>query len=269
MTADKPRINPIVPERDDMIGRSPTASPGSNKSGSMAADSRRSGGRSGGAGGSAGSGSGGAGNGVGGGWRALIFIMLLALAGMSWFGYMQFTNHNNLQQRFNALESRLSSTDESVTQSGAALQLKLSKQGDELKKHWSEIKKLWGVTNDINKDKIAENKKDIAFLASKRTAIEKSVADISARVDKENRSLTNLSGNYLAISADIDAVNANMRKLTDKLNGLQGSLNNIDRQLKANAEAIESMDAFRRQTNQKMLDLERRLPAAAVNLPSQ
>lgn len=264
MTADKPRINPIVPERDDMIGRSPTASSGSSKSGSMAADSRRTGG------GSGGSGSGGgAANGAGGGWKALIFVMLLALAGMSWFGYMQFTNHNNLQQRFNALESRLSSTDESVTQSGAALQLKLSKQGDELEKHWSEIKKLWGVTNDINKSKIAENKKDIAFLATKRAAIEKSIADISARVDKENRSLTNLSGNYLAISADIDAVNANMRKLTDKLNGLQGSLTNIDRQLKANAEAIESMDAFRRQTNQKMLDLERRLPAAAVNVPIQ
>jgi uncharacterized coiled-coil protein SlyX len=268
MTADKPRINPIVPERDDMIGRSPTASSGSSKSGSMAADSRRSGGGSGGAG-SGGYGSGGSAASGTGGWKALILVMLVALVGMSWFGYMQFTNHNNLQQRFNALESRLSSTDESVTQSGAALQLKLSKQGDELEKHWSEIKKLWGVTNDINKGKIAENKKDIAFLASKRTAIEKSVADLSARVDKENRSLTNLSGNYLAISADIDAVNANMRKLTDKLNGLQGSLTNIDRQLKANAEAIESMDAFRRQTNQKMLDLERRTPAAAVNVPSQ
>ena len=114
------------------------------------------------------------------------------------------TKHSDLQQRFEALESRLSSTDESVTQSGAAMQLKISKQADELKKHWSEIRKLWGVTNDINKAKIEATRKISPFLASKRTAIEKSIAELSARVDKENRSLTNLSGNYLAISADID-----------------------------------------------------------------
>jgi len=40
------------------------------------------------------------------------------------------------------LESRLSSTDESVTQSGAAMQINISKHKDELKKHWSEIRKL-------------------------------------------------------------------------------------------------------------------------------
>ena len=142
-------------------------------------------------------------------------------------------------------------------------------------KHWSEIRKLWGVTNDINKTKIETNKKDIAFLASKRTAIEKSIAELSARVDKENRSLTNLSGNYLAISADIDAVNASLRKLSDKVSSLQSSLTNIDRQLKANAEGIESMDAFRRQTNQKIYALEKRssasvsAPAPAANVVTQ
>ena len=179
-----------------------------------------------------------------------------------------------MQQRFETLESRLSSTDESVTQSGAAMQLNISKQADELKKHWSEIRKLWGITNDINKAKIEGNKKDIAFLASKRTAIEKSVADLSARVDKENRSLTNLSGNYLAISADIDGVNARVRALSDKLAALRSTLTSLDRQLKANAEGIESMDAFRRQTNQKIYALENRSSGSApapntVTPPSQ
>ena len=264
MTADKPRINPIVPERDDMIGRSSTASALSQKASSQAIDGRRSGGSGGSSGGSA------AGTGLSGGWKALIFILLLAVAAGAWFGWMQFTKHSDLLQRFDALESRLSSTDESVTQSGAAMQLKISKQGDELKEHWSEIRKLWGVTNDINKGKIAENKKDIVFLGSKRAAMEKSIADLGARVDKEARSLTNLSGNYLAISADIDSVNANLRKLSDKLNTLQSSLANIDRQIKLNAEAVESMDAFRRQTNQKILDLEKRLaaPTSAVMTPS-
>ena len=244
MTADKPRINPIVPERDDMIGRSPTASSGSSKSGSMAADSRRTGG------GSGGSGSGGgAANGAGGGWKALIFVMLLALAGMSWFGYMQFTNHNNLQQRFNALESRLSSTDESVTQSGAALQLKLSKQGDELEKHWSEIKKLWGVTNDINKKKIEKNQKDISFLANKRNTLEAAIA-------KESKSLYALSANYLAINADMEVINNGLQGQANALDLLQTSIKRIDGDIKNNREAVKSMEAFRRQINQKIYQLE-------------
>ena len=85
MTADKPRINPIVPERDDMIGRSSTASASSQKASSQAIDGRRSGGSGGSSGGSA------AGTGLSGGWKALIFILLLAVAAGAWFCWMQFT----------------------------------------------------------------------------------------------------------------------------------------------------------------------------------
>jgi uncharacterized membrane protein len=254
MTADKNRINPIVPERDDMIGRSSSSAGSSGKNNSAKSDGSRL--SANGSGGSSGS-----------FWKLLIALLFIGLLGVVGFGWYQFNalskNHTDLQQRFNALESRLSSTDESMNQSGAALQLKISKQGESLERHWAEIKKLWGVTNDINKGKIDKNKKDIAFLATKRTAIEKSIGDLSARVDKENRSLTNLSGNYLAITADIDGINTTARNQSDKIASLEAALGKIDRQLKSNAEAIESMDAFRRQTNQKIYNLENK-PQAAI-----
>ena len=258
MTADKNRINPIVPERDDMIGRS-SSSAGSKKNASKP-DSN----------GSSANGSNSSGGGSGGFWKLLIALISVGLLGVIGFGWYQFDalskNHADLQQRFNALESRLSSTDESMNQSGAALQLKISKQGESLERHWAEIKKLWGVSNDINKGKIDKNKKDIAFLATKRTDLEKSIADLSTRVDKENRSLTNLSGNYLAITADIDGINTAARNQSDKIASLEAALNKIDRQLKSNAEAIESMDAFRRQTNQKIYNLENK-PQATIQAP--
>jgi len=250
MTADKNRINPIVPERDDMIGRSANSAASSGKKPPSKSDSSR----------LSSNGSNSSGGSAGGFWKLLIALLFIGLLGAGGFGWLQFDalskNHTDLQQRFDALESRLSSTDESMSQSGAALQLKISKQGESLERHWAEIKKLWGVTNDINKGKIETNKKDIAFLATKRTAVEKSIAGLSARVDKENRSLTNLSGNYLAITADIDGINTAARNLSDKIASLEGALTKIDRQLKSNAEAIESMDAFRRQTNQKIYNLE-------------
>ena len=73
----------------------------------------------------------------------------------------------SLHERFEILDSRLNNTDESVNQSGAAMQINISKQSDQLKKHWSEIRKLWGIANDKNKGKIASNAKDIAFFSRK------------------------------------------------------------------------------------------------------
>ena len=64
--------------------------------------------------------------------------MLVGLVTAVGFGWLQYQDllkrHDSLQTRFDLLESRLSSTDESVTQSGAAMQLNISKNKDELKK---------------------------------------------------------------------------------------------------------------------------------------
>jgi DNA repair exonuclease SbcCD ATPase subunit len=241
---DKKRMNPIVAQRDDMIGRpnsDPAASNGSPRKEKNA-------------------GNGGGAGGMSGGWKFLVLIAFFGLVGAGGFGLLQYQElsgkHQALQVRFEALESRLSSTDESVSQSGAALQVKLSRQSDEIKKHWSEIKKLWGVTNDINKGKIEKNLKDIAFLASKRKALETSVAN-------DSKSLKTLSGNYLGLSADVDAANESIRSYADDLNRLNSSLSRIDRELKNNAEAVESMEAFRRQINQKIYALEQKSSAPA------
>jgi predicted nucleic acid-binding Zn-ribbon protein len=235
------RINPIVADRDDMIGRSIPESKADKPAAKKANG-------------------GNAGAGMSGLWKFMVLVVFFGLAGGAGFGWLQYqdlaTKHNSLQQRFELLESRLSSTDESVTQSGAAMQLNISKQGDELKKHWSEIRKLWGVTNDINKGKIEKNKQDISFLASKRNALEATVA-------KDAKSLSALSANYLSISADIDAVNGSLAAQTDGLNRLKASLTRMDRDLKNNAEAVQSMEAFRRQINQKIYALEQRIAQPA------
>ena len=140
---DKKRIDPIVAERDDMIGR--TISNGkSDSSDDRSAEVMAS-------------------KGLSGAWKLFIvtvFFGLIAVASIGWQQYQAFTE---LHKRFEILDSRLNNTDESVNQSGAAMQINIGKHSDQLKKHWSEIRKLWGVANDKNKGKIATNTKDIAF----------------------------------------------------------------------------------------------------------
>jgi chromosome segregation ATPase len=138
------------------------------------------------------------------------------------------------------------------------MQISISKQGDELKKHWSEIRKLWGVANDTNKGKITKNQQDIAFLASKRNELEASIKKLQAMIEKESKTLQNMSANYFGLSADIEALNEASRNYRNALSKVQASLNQQGRQLQNNSEAIKSVDGFRRQINQKLLLLEQR-----------
>ena len=217
---DKKPRSPIVAERDDMIGRTTSDKRADQANSKTSATSR------------AGA------NGLSGSMRWLVLLTFFGLIGAGFFGWSEYqqlsTKHETLQARFELLESRLSSTDESVTQSGAAMQINISKHSDELKKHWSEIRKLWGVTNDINKTKISDNKKDRA-----------TVSDVGL--------------NYLTLTEELNTANQNLRDYVDQINQLKASLAKTNRAQSDNADAIAAMDSFRRQTTQKLYDLDQRI----------
>ena len=246
---DKKPRSPIVAERDDMIGRTTADKRGDQANSKTSATAR------------AGP------NGLSGSMRSLILLTFFGLVGAGLFGWSEYqqlsTKHENLQSRFELLESRLSSTDESVTQSGAAMQVNISKHTDELKKHWSEIRKLWGVTNDINKTKISDNKKDIAFLAKQRIAIEKSVKTLDEKVEKDSDTVSNVGLNYLTLTEELNAANQTLRDYVDQLSQLKAALAKANRAQSDNTDAIAAMDSFRRRTTQKIYDLEQRAVAPA------
>ena len=196
------------------------------------------------------------------------FFGVLGIGAVGWNQYQGLlAKHENLLARFELLKSRLSSTDESVTQSGAAMQITISKNKDELKKHWSEIRKLWGVSNDTNKSKIANNKKDITFLANKREKIERAVGVLESRLKKESSSISDMAINHMALTEELGKANKQLRDYIDQLNRLKKAVAKSDRALSENADAINAMDSFRRNMTQKIYELEQRplaLPAEVV-----
>ena len=242
---DKKPRSPIVAERDDMIGRTTSDKRADQANSKKSATSR------------AGA------NGLSGSMSWLVLLTFFGLIGAGFFGWSEYqqlsTKHETLQARFELLESRLSSTDESVTQSGAAMQVNISKHSDELKKHWSEIRKLWGVTNDINKTKISDNKKDIAFLAKQRLTIEKSLQSLGEKVKKDRATVSDVGLNYLALTEELNTANQNLRDYVDQINQLKTSLAKTNRAQSDHADAITAMDSFRRQTTQKLYDLDQRI----------
>ena len=244
---NKPR-QPITADRDDMIGRKRSDDQISSLGG---------GGTSG-------------GDKTSGLLRAIILLSFIGLIVMGTFGWLQYQGllekHEDLLSRFDLLESRLSSTDESVTQSGAAMQITISKHNDQLKKHWSEIRKLWGVSNDTNKKKIENNKKDIAFLASKRERIENAIGGLTKRIDKESTNVNDVAISHMALTEEIEVTNQQLRKYIDQLNGLKSTQTKFSRSLSENSDAISAMDSFRRNMTQKIYQLEQRPQATETEI---
>lgn len=243
------RLDPIVPESDERIGRSESLGGRIAKDRKRATSEMPS--RSGG--------------GIGWFWKVLVLILLLGLGGLSYF-FVQETEHLALlQSRFDDLESKIVSTDESLNQSGAALGIKFKSHDETLDKHWSEIKKLWGVSNDRNRKKIEAQEKAIKSLEASRAARKKDVANLTAKLTKTGKSVDSMASASLAAKLEVNDMVNQSQELVDQLNSLKQSLmaSQLDLQTRVagNEEAINAIDAYRRQVNRDIQQIKQQLGA--------
>ena len=254
--ADKKGFNSIVPEQDERIGAR-GSSAGGRAARPKPAPSPSAGSRSGGAGGV---------------WKTLVMILLLATAAAGWFGWQQHQQLAALQSNFDELNQRLASTDDSLSKSGDALLLKIKEQKETLEKHWSEIRKLWGVSNDRNKKQISKNEKAVTSNSSRIATLQKSTASLGKLTKQQelnNKKIADISSTSLSVSAEIEDLQQRLQRATDKLRTMEDSFNSWQREvngrLSKSDEAIESIDAYRRQINQELLQLRNQLSTSAGN----
>ena len=100
---DYSRLDPIVPESDERIGRGKPAASRPSKSRGVPENPRPS-------------------KESGGGlWKLLVLILMMGLGGLGYFFVQQTEQLAQLQSRFDNLEDKIVSTDESLNQSGASL----------------------------------------------------------------------------------------------------------------------------------------------------
>ena len=183
-------------------------------------------------------------------------ILVVALIGLGWFSWQQSVQQALLQQRFNQLASKIESTDELLSQSGTALSVKLLTQQEELDNHWSEIKKLWGVANDRNKKAIKALEQADAVSASTHKKLTNGLAATVTEQQKLTGRMGEIGSESLASAVRIDELDERIEqvdKATQKLrDNLEPKQRSFESKLQANEKAIESIDAFRRQTNQSL-----------------
>lgn len=201
--------------------------------------------------------------------KVLVFVVVLLMAGcaaLAWFGWQQHQSHRTLQTRFDALSQKIQSTDASLSESGAALSVKLVDQEEEMKKHWSEIRKLWGVANDRNKNAIKSLEDTIAENTKSQKKLAGSIQEVVQAQKKLRTLVGELGGDSLAAVARIEEISERIDEVVSDQsvmrNSLEQKLRKVEQKIQAHDLAIESIDAFRRQTNAAISAIQQSSPGA-------
>lgn len=200
----------------------------------------------------------------------VLAVFVVLLSGTCAFLYLQTQNLNTereiLASRVADIESKLSVTDESMSQSGAAMQAVLKEHSEELELHMSEIRKLWAIAYDRNRVAIEALQKKDKSTAARLDSVSGSIAKMDPVLkgyQGMKSQLETISSQSLVQSANLDDLSAQARENSDKLSGATSQLSAQNAALEEIEAAIEAIDQYRIQTNQRLLRMEQSIQSPA------
>ena len=178
--------------------------------------------------------------------RSLVIPIILLVLFLFFF-YWFYSGLNQQQDNLNSMNSRLISVEESFqTQSNNADE-KVGSILQDIKLLNSEVRKLWDLSNK-------KNKKNISLLENK--------------VNELTEATNSAAEDYLQINANLESLNKSMFDLEGriaKLSALELNSSSYEKKFDDLAEAIDAIDAYRLQINQRLLAIDERLNESNLN----
>lgn len=191
---------------------------------------------------------------------SFIFLLVFASLGANIYLYLSLTDMQAenlaLDTRVIDLESKLSVTDESLSESGAAMQALLRDHAEQLEFHFEEIDKLWGVSYRTNRPAIEELRTQLSQASERLTAM----GNLAGRVTSAEQRLESIGSQSLIVATEVEELETRLRTVTDSLNAQRATQQELQSVQQELAEAIQAIDDFRLQTNQRILRLENPTP---------
>lgn len=206
-----------------------------------------------------------AGGGGAGIWARLFITVSLVVAAVAcaWAWQLQ----QQLQQaevsmadyaaRIGDLEARLSDTDEGMTQNAAA-------QAVRLKELDSEVRKLWDNVWKKSKARLAALEASSGKHDKSIKSLQGSVSGLQGKVDSASGDLAklkNVAGDLSRLMAGAKANQAEVERVADTLNRIDLDVAKLNKRVQGNDEWEASVDAFRRQVNASLAELQSSLRA--------
>lgn len=182
---------------------------------------------------------------------------LLNLAGLVILGLWFFNTSGYQQETGQSFVQRISFIEEQISSMKDSNQDSISSLEEQTRFLNKEVRKLWDLSNK-------RNRKSIDSLTNQLTEIKITSEEIS----KANKSLAakqRASGLEIAklekIQTDLKQEFSNLDSLTDK--------SDIEKKIESQEEAIVAFDAYRKQVNRALLDLEVRIDELQLNIEGE
>lgn len=199
----------------------------------------------------------------------LVLTIALAVAGIAcgWAWQLQTALDDAQRQqkltqgRVADLEALLSDTDETVNKSAAAMGAQLRLLDTEVRKLWDARKISNGKLTKLEKTAVTQEKQ-ITNLNNKAAR----QAEQLATAQSELAALTKVAGDLERLAASAQRAQTDVERLADGLNKSNLERSALRKQVESNAEWIESINAFRRQVNANIAELE--ADVAALSAPA-
>ena len=198
----------------------------------------------------------------------LVLTIALAVAGIAcgWAWQLQTlldeaqTQQKATQARVTDLEALLSDTDETVNKSATAMGAQLRLLDTEVRKLWDARKASNAMLTRLEKNVVTQEKQ-ITGLNTKTTDHGAKLATMQSELG----ALTQVAGDLERLAASAQRAQTDLERLADGLNKSNLERAALRKQVESNAEWIESINAFRRQVNASIAELE--ADVAAMSTP--
>lgn len=200
----------------------------------------------------------------------LVFVIVLMAIMMGIGGYTIFELQERLaksselleqgQENIRQLDSRLAATGTDVSKTLQDLKA-------QVETNFSEIDKLWAVAYRQNRPDIQKNVRAIAELKD----------DLGGKINSIDASVKQMTGQYQSMLSELTALREGLLKDNEELiteiallrgqvqdqavaqEASKRNLNSLTRQITENQDAIKSIDQYRLQINQRLIDLQNQI----------
>ena len=182
--------------------------------------------------------------------KDFFFYLIVAgiiLATFAWTFFGISSQQDNLVK----INNRLITLEENVQTSSDSSEENIETLLADLKIINREIRKLWDLSNK-------KNKKDISVLSEQNKVISDEIFEVQNSSASNTKSL-----------AEIDASLKNIKARLAKLSSFELNSNTFAERLAELEEAIEAVDAYRKQTNQTIADLQDQLSSKPTLIDTQ
>ena len=191
------------------------------------------------------------------GGASMLFTATLGfinLGGLILLFFWFFNTSGNQQIAGQSFVERISVIEESLSEQKLQTQELIESTDQDLKFINKEIRKLWDLSNKKNRKEIANNLKELKNLDEELSKLNKLVSSLGAKQRARDLEFSKLENSF--------------DKLKTQTAGLVPAEDDsiLEGRLAAQDEAIDSMDAYRKQVNKTLMSLQRQIDKLLLNL---